>query len=260
MCGITGIFDTRGRRDDRSRELLHAHERVAAPSRPGRGRPAPRAGRRASATGGCRSSTSPPASSRCSTRTARVVVVFNGEIYNYQELIPELQALGHAFRTRSDTEVIVHAWEEWGERCVERFRGMFAFALWDRNRADAVPRARPAGRQAAVLRAAAPTARCSSAPSSSRCWRIRRPAARHRSAARSRSTSRSATCAEPRTIFTRRAQAAAGAHADRAARRAACPSRASTGTCASRSTARSAPSDACAELDRAPATSRSGCA
>lgn len=60
-----------------------------------------------------------------------VVVVFNGEIYNYAELIPELSALGHRFATRSDTEVIVHAWEQWGERCVDRFRGMFAFALWD---------------------------------------------------------------------------------------------------------------------------------
>ncbi|MCC6198211.1 MAG: amidotransferase 1, exosortase A system-associated [Burkholderiales bacterium] len=63
-----------------------------------------------------------------------VVIVYNGEIYNYQSLIPELVALGHVFRTQSDTEVIVHAWEAWGERCVERFRGMFAFALWDRNR------------------------------------------------------------------------------------------------------------------------------
>jgi asparagine synthase (glutamine-hydrolysing) len=62
-----------------------------------------------------------------------VGVVFNGEIYNFQELIPELTALGHVFRTRSDTEVIVHGWEAWGEACVERFRGMFAFALWDRN-------------------------------------------------------------------------------------------------------------------------------
>jgi asparagine synthase (glutamine-hydrolysing) len=62
-----------------------------------------------------------------------VVVVFNGEIYNYQELIPELTALGHVFRTKSDTEVIVHAWEAWGESCVTRFRGMFAFALWDCN-------------------------------------------------------------------------------------------------------------------------------
>lgn len=63
-----------------------------------------------------------------------VVVVFNGEIYNFQELARELTALGHTFRTHSDTEVIVHGWEQWGEDCVKRFRGMFAFALWDRNR------------------------------------------------------------------------------------------------------------------------------
>ena len=63
-----------------------------------------------------------------------VAVVFNGEIYNFVDLIPELQAFGHRFRTRSDTEVIVHAWEEWGEACVTRFRGMFAFALWDAPR------------------------------------------------------------------------------------------------------------------------------
>jgi asparagine synthase (glutamine-hydrolysing) len=63
-----------------------------------------------------------------------VGVVFNGEIYNFQTLIPELQALGHTFRTRSDTEVIVHAWEQWGEKCVDRLRGMFAFVLWDRNK------------------------------------------------------------------------------------------------------------------------------
>ncbi len=62
-----------------------------------------------------------------------VAVIFNGEIYNFQELVPELAALGHQFRTRSDTEVIVHAWEAWGVDCVKRFRGMFAFALWDRN-------------------------------------------------------------------------------------------------------------------------------
>jgi asparagine synthase (glutamine-hydrolysing) len=63
-----------------------------------------------------------------------VAVIFNGEIYNYRSLVNELAALGHVFRTRSDTETIVHAWEQWGEGCVERFRGMFAFALFDRNR------------------------------------------------------------------------------------------------------------------------------
>jgi asparagine synthase (glutamine-hydrolysing) len=63
-----------------------------------------------------------------------VVIVYNGEIYNYRDLIPELVSLGHSFQTKSDTEVIVHAWEQWGEDCVRRLRGMFAFALWDRNR------------------------------------------------------------------------------------------------------------------------------
>jgi asparagine synthase (glutamine-hydrolysing) len=63
-----------------------------------------------------------------------VVVVYNGEIYNFRSLSEELQSLGHGFRTHCDTEVIVHAWEEWGADCVKRFRGMFAFAIWDRNR------------------------------------------------------------------------------------------------------------------------------
>jgi asparagine synthase (glutamine-hydrolysing) len=62
-----------------------------------------------------------------------VVVVFNGEIYNFQALMAELQGLGHTFRTHCDTEVIVHAWEQWGEACVARLRGMFAFTIWDRN-------------------------------------------------------------------------------------------------------------------------------
>jgi len=62
---------------------------------------------------------------------ARLQVVFNGEIYNFVELRDELLACGHTFSTRSDTEVIVHAYEQWGANCVTRFNGMFAFAIWN---------------------------------------------------------------------------------------------------------------------------------
>lgn len=64
----------------------------------------------------------------------RVWVTYNGELYNFVELREQLKSAGHVFRTSSDTEVIVHAWEEWGEECVERFRGMFAFVIADYRR------------------------------------------------------------------------------------------------------------------------------
>ena len=60
-----------------------------------------------------------------------IQVIFNGEIYNFAEVRRELLAHGHRFRTNSDTEVIAHGYEQWGEHCVDRFRGMFAFAVWD---------------------------------------------------------------------------------------------------------------------------------
>lgn len=62
-----------------------------------------------------------------------VWVVFNGEIYNFQDLRVGLKQNGHHFKSRSDTEVILHAYEEWGVECLSRFRGMFAFAIWDSN-------------------------------------------------------------------------------------------------------------------------------
>jgi asparagine synthase (glutamine-hydrolysing) len=61
-------------------------------------------------------------------------VAFNGEIYNHADIRPTLEAAGHRYRTRSDTETIVHAYEQWGDACVEHFRGMFAFAIWDAPR------------------------------------------------------------------------------------------------------------------------------
>src|SRR5438552_2536473 len=61
-----------------------------------------------------------------------VWIVFNGEIYNHAELRSGLEARGHRYRSRSDTETILHLYEEEGERCVERLQGMFAFAIWDR--------------------------------------------------------------------------------------------------------------------------------
>jgi asparagine synthase (glutamine-hydrolysing) len=69
-----------------------------------------------------------------SNEDGSVWVTFNGEVYNFRALRRELEGLGHRFVTRTDTEVIVHAYEQWGERCVTRIRGMFAFAVWDQRR------------------------------------------------------------------------------------------------------------------------------
>lgn len=65
--------------------------------------------------------------------TGNLWIVYNGEVYNYIELREELKSFGHAFRTQSDTEVILKSYAQWGEGCLNRFNGMFAFALWDRR-------------------------------------------------------------------------------------------------------------------------------
>ncbi|MCD6560709.1 MAG: asparagine synthetase B, partial [Deltaproteobacteria bacterium] len=61
------------------------------------------------------------------------VTVYNGEIYNYKEIKKELEAKGHIFKTDCDTEVIVHGYEQWGADCVDKFNGMFAFAVRDNS-------------------------------------------------------------------------------------------------------------------------------
>ena len=132
MCGITGIIDLKGRRQFERAviERMNESQRHRGPDEgdlylaPG------------IALGHRRLSIIDLATGQqpLFNEDGSVVIVFNGEIYNFQELVPQLEALGHRFRTRSDTEVIVHAWEAWGEACVERLRGMFAFAIWDENR------------------------------------------------------------------------------------------------------------------------------
>ena len=63
------------------------------------------------------------------TRDGRLTIVYNGELYNFRELRDELAACGHAFSSHTDTEVVLNAYREWGAACVERFNGMFAFAV-----------------------------------------------------------------------------------------------------------------------------------
>ncbi len=132
MCGITGMFDTRGRREIPRHLLVSMNDAIAHRGPDDDGfhfEPGVGLGHRRLSIIDLSTGHQP-----LYNEDETVGVVFNGEIYNYQDLVVELSARGHVFRTKSDTEVIVHAWEEWGEACVTRFRGMFAFGLWDRNR------------------------------------------------------------------------------------------------------------------------------
>ena len=131
MCGISGLFDTQGTRHF-SRELIAHINDVQFHRGPDEGdiylEPGLALGHRRLAVIDLVTGKQPLFS-----EDGSVGIVFNGEIYNYRALVPELEALGYHFRTRSDTEVIVHAWRAWGEDCLQRLRGMFAFALWDGN-------------------------------------------------------------------------------------------------------------------------------
>ncbi|ALK95203.1 asparagine synthase [Massilia sp. WF1] len=132
MCGIVGIFDTRGARPidpvllKRMNETQHHRgpDEGDIYTEPGVG------------FGHRRLSVIDLAAGQQPMFNAAgdVGVVFNGEIYNYRELGAELEKLGFPFRTNSDTEAVLHAWEAWGEDCVHHLRGMFAIAVWDRNK------------------------------------------------------------------------------------------------------------------------------
>jgi asparagine synthase (glutamine-hydrolysing) len=131
MCGITGIFDLRETRpiDRDVMQRINDMQRHRGPDEAGLYlEPGLGFGHRRLSIIDIAAGQQP-----MFNEDGTVAVVFNGEIYNFIDLIPELTALGHAFKTRSDTETIVHAWEQWGVDCVHHFRGMFAFALWDRR-------------------------------------------------------------------------------------------------------------------------------
>jgi asparagine synthase (glutamine-hydrolysing) len=131
MCGITGIFDLREQRaiDKDVLQRINDMQSHRGPDEAGLHlEPGVGLGHRRLSIIDIASGQQPLANEDDS-----VWVVFNGEIYNFVDLIPELTQLGHTFKTRSDTETIVHAWEQWGPDCVQHFRGMFAFVLWDRR-------------------------------------------------------------------------------------------------------------------------------
>jgi len=131
MCGIAGLFDTRDKRDfaPKLMERINNVQAHRGPDELGLHlEPGLAFGHRRLSVIDLSTGQQP-----LFNEDHTVAIVFNGEIYNYQALTTELKALGHVFRTRSDTEVIIHAWEAWGEACVQRLRGMFAFAVWDRN-------------------------------------------------------------------------------------------------------------------------------
>src|SRR5215468_7438731 len=129
MCGIAGIFDYRGQREVDRSLLRRMTDALGHRGPDGDGfhfAPGVGLGHRRLAIVDLATGDQP-----LFNEDGTICVVYNGEIYNFQSLMAELAALGHIFRTRCDTEVIVHAWEEWGEDCLDRFNGMFAFALWD---------------------------------------------------------------------------------------------------------------------------------
>lgn len=135
MCGIAGYVDFQNAPDDAT---LRAMERALAHRGPDEGNihregPCGLVHRRLRII-----DLSPAAAQPMASEDGRLWTVFNGEIYNYRALRDELLALGHQFRSRSDTEVILHGYESWGLDLFRRLRGMFAIALWDSQKAEII--------------------------------------------------------------------------------------------------------------------------
>jgi asparagine synthase (glutamine-hydrolysing) len=131
MCGITGIFDLRGHRDI-SADVLHRMNESQFHRGPDEGSvhlaPGIGLGHRRLSIIDIATGQQPMFSA-----DGQIVVVFNGQIFNFLDVRRELEDFGYRFKTRCDTEVILNAWAEWGEACVNHFRGFFAFALHDRR-------------------------------------------------------------------------------------------------------------------------------
>ena len=129
MCGLVGIFDFKGRAPLDRDLIVRMSDRLRHRGPDGAGyliAPGIAFGHRRLAIIDPAGGDQP-----MYNEDGSVAVVFNGCIYNFRDIRARLQAAGHIFKTSCDTEVIVHAWEEWGAECVTHFRGMFAFALWD---------------------------------------------------------------------------------------------------------------------------------
>src|SRR5690242_9704521 len=129
MCGITGWFDLSGERPPDRATIQKMTNSIAHRGPDGEGfyfAPGIGLGHRRLAIIDLATGDQP-----MFNRSRSVAIVFNGEIYNFRELRQDLQSRGYYFCTSSDTEVIVHAWEEWRENCVDYLTGMFAFAIWD---------------------------------------------------------------------------------------------------------------------------------